>query len=138
MTEYILDDDYIEKIEAQVKLWANFLNTGVGLLAFTLAMASLGTESPVINSWLSFAVVVIVRVQGKNYFPAEIQMLKARAKSDSTAKILLDGLMSKYFGFGSNFRLYPLLVVGILLLWAVGVSPAIAKVFPQWGIYVGI
>ena len=138
MDNFHLDDEYVENIEAQIKLWANFLNMGIGLLAFTLGIASLGTASPVINSWLSLLVVMIVRIQGTKYFPAEIQRLRQLSKENSKAKILLDGLMAKYFAFKTNFTLYPILMVGILFLVFIALSPVISITFPLWKSYVGI
>jgi len=133
-----LTNEYIEQISEQFKLWANFLNTGIGLLSFTLAIACMGTESPTINAVLSLIVIFFVRVSGSQYFPHEIQRLRAKAKSDEKAKIILLGLEQKYFGFTTNFTMYPMFVFGLLFLIAVSLSTSIARFFPWWGAYVGL
>lgn len=138
MDKLELTNEYIEQVSEQFKLWANFLNTGIGLLSFTLAIACMGTESPTINAVLSLIVIFFVRISGSQYFPHEIQQLRAKAKSDEKAKIILLGLEQKYFGFKTNFTMYPMFVFGLFFLIAVSMSTSIAKILPWWGTYVGL
>ncbi|AMG02443.1 MULTISPECIES: hypothetical protein [Vibrio] len=138
MDKIELTNEYIEQVSEQFKLWANFLNTGIGLLSFTLAIACMGTESPTINAVLSLIVIFFVRISGSQYFPHEIQQLRAKAKSDEKAKIILMGLEQKYFGFKTNFTMYPMFVFGLFFLIAVSMSTSIAKILPWWGTYVGL
>ncbi|EIN5961877.1 hypothetical protein [Vibrio cholerae] len=138
MDKIELTNEYIEQVSEQFKLWANFLNTGIGLLSFTLAIACMGTESPTINAVLSLIVIFFVRISGSQYFPHEIQQLRAKAKSDEKAKIILLGLEKKYFGFKTNFTMYPMFVFGLFFLIAVSMSTSIAKILPWWGTYVGL
>ncbi|ENM5903744.1 hypothetical protein DX885_003885 [Vibrio mimicus] len=138
MDKIELTNEYIEQVSEQFKLWANFLNTGIGLLSFTLAIACMGTESPTINAVLSLIVIFFVRISGSQYFPHEIQQLRAKAKSDEKAKIILLGLEQKYFGFKTNFTMYPMFVFGLFSLIAVSMSTSIAKILPWWGTYVGL
>ncbi|ELA7934851.1 hypothetical protein [Vibrio parahaemolyticus] len=138
MDKIELTNEYIEQVSEQFKLWANFLNTGIGLLSFTLAIACMGTESPTINAVLSLIVIFFVRISGSQYFPHEIQQLRAKAKSDEKAKIILLGLEQKYFGFKTNFTMYPMFVFGLFFLIAVSMSTSIAKILPWWGTYVGL
>ena len=138
MDKIELTNEYIEQVSEQFKLWANFLNTGIGLLSFTLAIACMGTESPTINAVLSLIVIFLVRISGSQYFPHEIQQLRAKAKSDEKAKIILLGLEQKYFGFKTNFTMYPMFVFGLLFLIAVSLSTSISKILPWWGTYIGL
>ncbi|WP_315982998.1 hypothetical protein [Aliamphritea spongicola] len=89
--QYIITDELLEEIREQFKLWATFLNTGVGLLSFTLAIACLGTGSPGINASISMLVIVLVRSQGKSYFPSKVQDLRQRAKEDKKQRSYLKG-----------------------------------------------
>ncbi|EHA1127555.1 hypothetical protein FG475_21110 [Vibrio navarrensis] len=138
MDKIELTNEYIEQIDEQFKVWANFLNTGIGLLSFTLAIACMGTESPTINATLSLIVIFFVRINGSQYFPYEIQQLRAKAKSDEKAEIILRGLEQKYFGFKTNFTMYPMFIFGLLFLMAVSLSTSIAMIFPWWGGYIGL
>lgn len=98
----------------------------------------MGTESPTINAVLSLIVIFFVRISGSQYFPHEIQQLRAKAKFDEKAKIILLGLEQKYFGFKTNFTMYPMFVFGLLFLIAVSLSTSIATILPWWGTYVGL
>ena len=138
MTKFELTDKYIKRVDSQFKLWASFLNNGIGLLAFSLALASLGTKAPVVNSWLSIAVIILVRFQGSRFFPEEIQNLKKQAKLDPKSKVILDGFDKRYFGFKTNFTQYPLFLFGFIFLFLVAFSHQISAVIPSWGSYVGI
>jgi len=138
MNKIEITDDYIARIDSQFELWASFLNTGVGLLAFTLAVASLGTESPVINAWLSIIVVLLVRIKGDKFFPKDVKELRQQSKEDAKAKLVLDGLEKRHFSFKTNFTKYPLLLIGFVMLMAVAFTYQIIKIFPHWGVYVGI
>ena len=138
MNKVELTDKYVAQLDSQFELWANYLNIGIGLLAFTLAVACLGTESPVINAWLSIVVLSLLRFNGNKFFPEEIKKLRLQSKEDQAAKIVLDGLDKRYFGFKTNFSKYPVFTLGFLMLIAVAFSYQIAKVFPVWGSYVGI
>ena len=138
MNKIELTDEYLEKIEAQFKLWVAFLNTGIGLLAFTLGLASLGTNSPSINASLSVFIICLVRINGHHFFPEEIRKLRKQAQQDSKAQIILDGFDKKHFGFKTNFTKYNLFTFGFIFLILVASSPLIIKFVPTWGVYVGI
>lgn len=119
-------------------VFSYFLNTGIGLLAFTLGLASLGTNSPALNASLSLIVIILVRINGASFFPREIQRLRKLAKTDSKAKIVLDGLESKHFGFKSNFTKYHLFAFGLIFLIVISVWQPIAEFIPAIESYVGI
>ncbi|MCQ9052113.1 hypothetical protein [Vibrio diabolicus] len=133
MDKIELTNEYIALVSEQFKLWANFLNTGIGLLSFTLAIACMGTSSPSVNGALSLLVIFFVRISGSQYFPHEIQQLKVKAKSDEKAKIILLGLEHI-----TNFTMYPMFMFGLLFLIAVSLSTSIAEYFPWWETYVGL
>ncbi len=136
--EYVISDELLAEIQEQFKLWATFLNTGIGLLSFTLAVASLGTNVPWFNAFLSMIVILIIRKQGAHYFPAKVRELRKLAKTDEKAKVLLKGLESEYLSFKTLLLGYPVLLIGLIFLLLVIMSPAITKHLPSLGGYFGI
>ncbi len=134
---YTITNDFLEEIRNQFKVWASFLNTGIGLLSFTLAIASLGTNIPWVNATLSVIVVVFIRQQGKHYFPEKVKELRERAKTDAKAKVLLKGLESEFLNFKTLVMGYPIFLVGFVSLMLVALSPLIIKLIPSLAFYFG-
>lgn len=136
-SEFVLSDEYLEDIERQFKRWAEFLNSAIGILAFTLALASLGTKMPWLSAVLSIVVVTFVRVGGSHIFPNEIDRLRKAAKNDPKAKVLLAGLTQKHLGISVLMLKYPVFLIGTLLLFSVAVSPIIVDSFPSLAAFYG-
>ncbi|MBF4218218.1 hypothetical protein C5616_23950, partial [Vibrio anguillarum] len=63
MGTYTIDEEYLERVEKQFKKWAMFLNNAIGILAFTLALACLGTNVPWLNACFSVLIVGYVWFQ---------------------------------------------------------------------------
>lgn len=135
--KYTITDEFLEDIRDQFKVWASFLNTGIGLLSFTLAIASLGTNIPWVNATLSLIVIVCIRQQGKHYFPVKVKELRERAKNDAKAKVLLKGLESEFLSFKTLIMGYPIFIVGFVFLTLVALSPLIISLVPSLAFYFG-
>ncbi len=138
MEKIVVTDEYLEDIESQFEIWATYLNTGVGLFAFTLALACLGTNSPATNAWLSIIVISLTYKNGRKFFPAEINKLRSLAKTDKKAQVVLNGLMETHLGFKTNFTKYPLFVFGYVFLFLIAFSNYIKEHSVTFCSYVGI
>jgi hypothetical protein len=114
-TEYAINDQLISELDEAFKGWAFFLNNAIGMFAFTLALACLGTKTPAINAFLAFVVVFCVRHQGRHHFPQKILDLRAAAKTEPKARILLAGLTQKYMSNKTAITDYTVFVIGFLL-----------------------
>ena len=86
MHPIIISDEYLEELHRGFEKWAQFLNMGFGLVAFTLSLACLGTKMPAVNAWLSIVVLIFIRYKGSHFVPTEILDLRKRAKTDEKAK----------------------------------------------------
>lgn len=93
-----ITDDYLTDVRERFEKWADFLNMGFGLVAFTFALACLGTKTPVVNAWFCIAVLTFVRYKGRHLFPAEIVRLRKLAKVDEKSRVVLRGLESEFLG----------------------------------------
>lgn len=138
MTGILITDEYLSKVEQQFAAWSEFLNSVVGLLAFTLALASLGTKFPAISGLLSFIVVVLVRGKGSHIFPPEIERLRIDAKHDPKAALVLEGLSRKHLRVTVMVLKYPLFVIGTVLLLTVVFSPFLVKAIPYLAVFYGM
>ncbi len=134
---YEITDELLEELREQFKLWATFLNTGIGLLSFTFAIACLGTKTPWLNALLSMIVIMLIRVQGTHYFPQKIRELRKAAKVDNKAKILYKGLESEFLNTKVLLTKYPIFLIGYIFLCFVIFSPLLIKAIPSLALYVG-
>ncbi|MCG9680451.1 hypothetical protein [Vibrio sp. Isolate24] len=128
MDESGLKDDYLKKIRSQFKLWESFLNNAIGVLAFTLGLASLGTPIPCISATLSLFVVIFIWWQGQSLFPKEVTRLRKMAKKDYKSKVILSGVMTEQLSWLKAVTRYPMYLLGFLFLILVAVSPFVEKV----------
>ena len=133
-----IDDALLDDIKKQFESWSNFLNTDIGILSFTLAVACLGTDVPWFNAILSLFVVGWVRVKRDEYFPPQIKDLRKYAKNNKKAAILLKGLESEFFSLRALVVDYPIFWLGFLFLSSVAISPIIVGIMPFLGVYYGI
>lgn len=122
MQNHIVKKQYFEDISAQIKLWYMFLNNATGLLAFTLALASLGTPYPTICSGLSLLIIFLVHFEGKKYFPKELKKLRKKAKNDEEARDLLHKLERKYLSLRALITETPVYIIGFTSLFIVFAS----------------
>jgi hypothetical protein len=137
MEDYVIKDELLDKVRDQFKLWAMFLNNGVGLLSFSLGLASLGTNIPWVSAILSIVVVILIRNQGKHYFPSEIKKLRDIAKNEEKARILLKGLEAEYFSNKKMIKEYPLFLIGFVFLMSVALSPMFLGFYGSINLFYG-
>lgn len=137
MSEFVLSDEYLEDIERQFKAWAEFLNSVIGILAFTLALASLGTKLSWLSASLSLVIVIFVRAGGSHIFPREIERLRKESKHDPKAEVLLTGLSQKHLRISVLMLKYPVFLIGTFLLLSVVFSPLLVAVFPRLSAFFG-
>jgi hypothetical protein len=137
MSEININDEYTNELRDQFRKWADFLNMGFGLVAFTFALACLGTHTPVLNAWLSLIVVGFIRYKGNHVFPAEILRLRKAAKTDQNSRIVLLGLTKEFLSVKAAVIHYPVFLVGYFLLAIIATSPFLSPLFPFLLTYVG-
>ncbi|WP_214649157.1 hypothetical protein, partial [Vibrio anguillarum] len=131
MGTYTIDEEYLERVEKQFKKWAMFLNNAIGILAFTLALACLGTNVPWLNACFSVLIVGYVWFQGKNNFPEEIDKLRKEAKDDKQAKLVVKALVSEHLNWKTMFTKYPVYLLGYVFLLITACSPIFHKALTQ-------
>lgn len=138
MSTLELSDEYLENIAAQFEKWAEFLNSAIGLLAFTLGLASLGTKIPWISATLSMFIVFLVRAGGGHVFPSEIERLRRASKSDKKADVIVKGLIEKHLNANVLILKYPVFLLGMLFLFSVAASPLLVLIAPFLATYYGL
>lgn len=137
MDTYTIDDVLLERIRSQFRLWAMFLNNGIGFVSFTLGLACLGTPTPWVNAGLSVVFVALIRQQGKHYFPQDIEELRNAAKENEKARILLRGLEGEFLSVKALVSQYPIFLLGFIFLMLIMFSPGIAKWSAFFSTYFG-
>ncbi len=75
----------LDAIIDELEQWFMFLNTVIGMLSFTLALACLGTNIPAINAFFSFIIVILAVEQEKRYILSKTRKLREAAKDNETA-----------------------------------------------------
>lgn len=138
MDAYIINDELLGRIRSQFRLWAMFLNNGVGLVSFTLGLACLGTPTPSVNAGLSLVFIALIRQQGKHYFPQEIEILRKAAKGDEKARVLLKGLEGEFFSMKVVLTQYPVFILGFIFPMFILVSPWVARWSSLLSTYFGV
>ncbi|MCG6350424.1 hypothetical protein [Vibrio fluvialis] len=131
MGSYTIDEEYLDLIEKQFKKWAVFLNNAIGILAFTLSLACLGTNVPWLNACFSVLIVSYVWLQGRNHFPEEIEKLRKASKDDKQAKLVLKALLSEHLNWKTMFITYPVYWLGYVLLLVTALSPIFHRALVQ-------
>lgn len=110
-----------DKIGEKLREWREHLNVLIGVLAFSLAMTSLGTPYPGITAALSLAFIFSVSYSKQHLFPIELLQMRKSPKSD----------MQKWARIGfekESFKLVKFLpywfgiisLVGVILIYRLG------------------
>ena len=107
----------------ELEQWFMFLNTVIGMLSFTLALACLGTNIPAINAFFSFIIVILAVEQEKRYILSKTRKLREAAKDNETADTILKGLERKYLSVPKLIFKSPMYLIGFGLLLCVMISP---------------
>lgn len=137
MSDFSISDEYMSELREQFEKWADFLNTAIGLLSFSFALACLGTKTPALNAWLALLVVGFVRYKGSHIFPGEILRLRKAAKTDQKARVVLVGLSKEFLGFKALVTGYPIFLIGALLLMLIAASSWLITPLPFLKAYIG-
>lgn len=105
----------LSDIEAEYAKWSEFLNGGVGLLAFNLGISCLGTPRPDITATLSFIFLFLFMFYGQRHFPKKLKTLR-EAELSGVDEVAFLGIEKKYFGFVAIFKNFPVYLVGWFFL----------------------
>ncbi|CAM3627366.1 hypothetical protein [Parendozoicomonas haliclonae] len=92
-----------EDIKQEAKKHNDFLNTGVGLISFTLALTCLSFNDPQKAALLCFPIVLGILLQARNHFPPtlrEIKILEKETKDEHVIEVR-KYLDKKYLGVKS-------------------------------------
>jgi hypothetical protein len=138
-------DKLINETDKQVEEWALFLNNVIGILAFTLGLASLGTSTASFNALISLAFLSLVWFQGKHKFSENIANLRKKLKESKEAdhsheklKVILSGFEKRYFGAKALLTQFPIYVFGMLFLIILISGKLFAPYSPLLSSYLGI
>ena len=101
-----------EDVKRESERHNEFLNSAIGLLAFTLGLTCLGFEQPQKPAILCLGIITPVIFHALQYFPETIRTLRELVKetNDPHASKVLKYLESRYLGIQS-------LVTKNILLW---------------------
>lgn len=121
-----ITQETIEEIETEYAKWAEFLNVGVGLLSFSLAISCLGTTRTDVTAFLSLLFMLLFMVYGQKHFPRKLRELR-KASLVGIDELLLHGIERKYFGRKSLFKHFPIFLAGWFFLGGVGIYGAFLK-----------
>jgi len=125
----VITDKALSDFELEFARWAEFLNAGVGLVAFNLGISCLGTPHPAITAAFSIGFLLVFMGYGFKYFPQKIRKLRGQTLS-GVDEVALLGIEKKYFGVCASFTKYPIYTLGWLFLLGVfvyGVISGFAK-----------
>ena len=110
------------------KPWRYFLNNVVGVLAFSLGMASLGTDSPSTNATISMLFLFILIFNKRRLFPPQLIMLRTKDNRTQTEEDCRRSIEKKQIGLSSLFKLYTVYASG----WAFLIFVAASKQAAKW------
>lgn len=108
------------KIRGEVSQWQDFLNTFVGVISFSIAIAIAGLKAKFLWSCLSVVFLMCLVFPQMKKWPPTILALKKKKQRTDRETILYKGLMDEFFCFKAivlNFSAY---WFGVLMLIAVG------------------
>lgn len=118
----------LSDIEAEYAKWSEFLNGGVGLLAFNLGISCLGTPRPDITAILSFIFLFLFMLYGQRHFPQKLKTLR-KAELAGVDEVAFLGIEKKYFGFVAIFKNFSVYLVG----WGFLIGVCVYGVFKNMG-----
>lgn len=103
-----------------------FLNSVLGLLAFTLALTCLGFEHPDRAALLCLGIIAPIYWQAFRRFPPTLYALRALAKEapdEGEVKEAVKYLEKKYHGFSALFKNNLVLIIGLTFYGVVLLHP---------------
>ncbi len=113
-----ITENTLLEIEAEYAKWGEFLNGGIGLLAFSFGLSCLGISRPDITGFLSLFFLVTFLAYGRKHFPGKLRELR---KNDLSGidELTLIGIEKRYFGVVALFRNFTVYLIGWLFLGGV-------------------
>jgi len=116
------------KLAEQFNTREDYFNNILGVLAFSFALGSLGTNSPSINATISLLFIITLMKFGP--FPPLVNMLRSkdnRTQSEENTRITIE---SKNLGIHAILTRYTICVLGCLALAFVISSNTLGNYFP--------
>jgi hypothetical protein len=125
-----------DRLDNEFKAWEDFLNNVIGVLAFTLAMASIGTNSPSTNAFISMLFLLILMGNRRSLFPAILVMLRAKENRTRTEEESRKSIERGRLGLKAFLRRYSVYVAGWLFLVFVVSLHRLSDFWPSISLYV--
>jgi len=125
----------VKEMEAQFKEWQFFLNNGIGILAFTLALGCLGTHAPSLNALLSFIFLSAIYCLGRKNFSQLYKELRNKKSKTTVEKVFYAGATKHFLGYQKILASYTVFFIGYLFLAFVMFGNLLNKYFPALGGY---
>ncbi len=113
-----ITENTLAQIESEYAKFGEFLNGGIGLLAFSFGLTCLGTPRPDITGFLSLVFLIILGSYGRKHFPEKLRELRKKELS-RIDKVVLLGIEKKYFGVGALFKNFTVYLFGWVFLGSV-------------------
>lgn len=111
----------VRRIEAEIETWREYLNSTVGILTFTIALACLSLPSPQIYAFGSLLFLCLVGFSNASRFPPTLRALRDKDRS-AEEDIVYRGIQSRYFGFWSAIKTVPIFIGSWVFLGFVAVG----------------
>lgn len=109
-------DEFIKKLKKDLDTWVEYLNDIVGALAFTLAVASLGTNHPEIIARISLAFIILIMLIRQSHFPRTLKELRRKKDKTDLEIIVQKGIEAHYFSVTTSIVNGAVYFVGIIAL----------------------
>lgn len=111
----------LSAIEAEYAKWKEICNGVVGVIAFTLAVASLGTPCPSVWAWASSVFVVLLMGHMQVHFPKIIRALRESELAELD-QLVLQGIEKKYFNLRAAVTSFNVYLFGWIFLVFVAIG----------------
>ncbi|WP_290502732.1 hypothetical protein [Alcanivorax sp.] len=122
----------LDLVRREFENWQSFLNNTIGVLAFTLGLASLGTHSPDFNAALSVAFLLTVSYSARQLFPTTYKKLRDKKNKSEEEEIVFKGLTKHHF----SIHKYAVYTLGYSFLVFIATSPHWETIFPALTSYI--
>jgi hypothetical protein len=121
-----ISKETLSEIEEEFAKWSEFLNMGVGLFSFSLAISCLGTPKPFLSSLTSLIFLFLFMKYSQKHFPKKILDLR-KAELVGVDEVAFLGIESKYFSIMSLIKNCPVYLAGYLFLGGVCIYYGVSK-----------
>lgn len=122
----------LDSIRHEFETWQSFLNNTIGVLAFTLGLASLGTHSPSFNAALSIAFLLSVSYSARQIFPNTYKKIRDKKNKSEEEEIFFKGLTKHHF----SIHKYAVYALGYSYLVFIATSSHWVTIFPALTSYI--